>query len=196
MTSRPQEPVLVLAMASKNCPSASLMSVPWHEFRTTASSRCSTVMRRSVGRSPVASTWAMTASANRLRQVASSGCAAKSGPSCPRPSTSSADDDSCAGKGRSRSAATARRRRPMSRPTSFGTGGSSPSHVGACATSLVGITRSSLCSGSASTMRHVIPAMTKRAMRPSSSSPLSLRVNTKASSTDPIVRRVTASRTR
>ena len=88
------------------------------------------------------------------------------------------------------------RKTPIPCPTSTGTGGSSPSHFGALALSFTGATSNSLCSGSASTIAHVLPAITNLATVPSSSSPLSFKVRTKASSTFPMVRLDTASLTR
>ncbi len=54
--SRPQLPDLVEAMASRKLPKASLIFEPWQQFRTKASSRSSSVIFRSVGNVPVAST--------------------------------------------------------------------------------------------------------------------------------------------
>ena len=84
----------------------------------------------------------------------------------------------------------------MFRATIAGTGGNSPTHVGASPCTETGATKTSLCSGSASTIVQVRPAITNCLIRPFSSSPLPFNSSTKASSTFPMVRRVTTSRTR
>ena len=85
---------------------------------------------------------------------------------------------------------------PTSLATSFGTGGNSPVHTGASPVSLIGATRSSSCSGSASTICHVLPAITNLLALPRESSLASLfSDNTNASSTEPRTVRLTASLT-
>ena len=164
-----------------NCP---LMSVPWHEFRTTASSRCSTVMRRSVDKSPVASTWAMTASANRLRRVASSGCAANPARPVRGRARRARTTRALAKEGQGRPPPRRRRRylddlpAPAEVRRATWAPGPRPWWESRGVHSALGPHRR--CTTSS--------AITKRAMRPSSSSPLSLRVNTKAISRS-IVRR-------
>ncbi len=84
----------------------------------------------------------------------------------------------------------------MSRATSAGTGGNSPTHCGAFAWSETGTTNNSDFSGSASIIIQVLPAITNRRIAPSSSSPESFNERTNASSTLPILLLVTLSRTR
>ena len=85
---------------------------------------------------------------------------------------------------------------PTSSATFWGTGGNSPAHTGASPVSFTGATTSSSCSGSASMISQVRPAITNLRARPIEfSSPLPSE-RTKASSTEPSTLRVTTSRTR
>ena len=85
---------------------------------------------------------------------------------------------------------------PTSLATSFGTGGNSPDHTGASPVSFIGATRSSSCSGSASTICQVLPAITNLLALPRESSLASLFSDkTNASSTEPRTDLLTASRT-
>ena len=84
---------------------------------------------------------------------------------------------------------------PTSRAISAGTGGNSPLQTGAVPPDPTGATNNSVFSGFASTISHVLPMMTNRLGAPSVSSPELFRDNTNASSTEPIARLETTSRT-
>ena len=85
---------------------------------------------------------------------------------------------------------------PTSLATSFGTGGNSPTQTGASPVSFIGATSNSSCSGSASIICHVLPAITNLLALPKESSLASLfKDRTNASSTEPRTVLVTASLT-
>ncbi len=163
-----------------------------------ASSLSSMVIFRSVAMTPVTSKWLVIVSAKTPSASSSIGCSLSDEfRPANSPLTSSASSLCSTGASYApMSSAIKWRNRPMSLAMAFGTGGNSPTHWGALAWSETGVTSNSDCSGSASMIIHVRPAITNCLRWPSSSSPLSLSERTKASSTFPRLLRVTASLTR